>query len=750
MTYEVWQGFAQNESGDVLDTASVTVTLAGTTTKPALFSDEDGAGSKTNPFNTDASGFVQFYTAPAIVDIVATKGAFSVTFSNVRIGLPDALQTVATLAELQAIDASGFVGGETYKLKSRLNGWAAYANDTLSGGTFVWAVSNFTTQAPLDTPQGWFVKSYAVAVTVGMFVRVGEDSVYPEHFGALANGITDDYAAVQAADNVASNLGLTVRFREKVYYIESSGISKSRQTTWIGVPGKSGGEAYFEIRASGTTITSGLTSGTAFITIPTNSGNVSYHENAGMQGISIQGDLTKSTSLWGIDVGVNVRGQLFRDVQVRHFSRGINATTTGQLYLENCFISHCKYSLYMTEVSDSWFRKCHFGSSVTNVPSLSSATLFAGGSGVYHHAGQNLKFSACRFQVQYQGAGATFIGSRGVKFDGACQYDLNGRQALFLQGVNDFEIMGGFFKNNYENYIVSPSPGTKYSHIEIRSTGETFTAAAGTDLITVSGTYRYRGTQCQFSTSGTLPAGLSADTIYYLGYNTLTTKYVYLNEHDMQNGTNRIDITDAGTGTHYLHQYTSNIDIRAGFNGVIGETEDCGACVNLAAKNTSGAGGIISGVTMTGGSYAADSAVKYEITGTDSVIKNIVFNGNSIDPRTDVCENPSQVTSEVSIGNNVGYDQTHEIADASYGWRTAEGVKVIKVNTAITALRFVTLFNDGARSGDVVKIPRRATGASAVRVRDDSLATLEDIAVDEMGEFLFDGTSWVSLGVRAI
>ncbi len=214
MTYEVWQGFAQNDAGDVLDTATVTVTLAGTTTKPALFSDEDGTGSKTNPFNTDSSGFVQFYTAPAIVDIVATKGAFSVTFSNVRIGLPDALQTVSTLGELLATTPSDL---DKRKVTSYLNGWAAKLEKPLGGGDFIYSTSTlkslhngvniFSDTVPFDGNAA--SRDALLAGTgetdgggSGCWIRLASPVEVFENAGAVGDGSFDDTMALQKAVEV--------------------------------------------------------------------------------------------------------------------------------------------------------------------------------------------------------------------------------------------------------------------------------------------------------------------------------------------------------------------------------------------------------------------------------------------------------------------------------------------------------------------------------------------------------------------
>jgi len=98
---------------------------------------------------------------------------------------------------------------------------------------------------------------------------------------------------------------------------------------------------------------------------------------------------------------------------------------------------------------------------------------------------------------------------------------------------------------------------------------KTFTADASTDKITVSNDYEYSvnnattngtGRPVTVSSTDTLPAGLSADTIYYLidldavGNDEYQLATTYANAIA---GT-QIDITDAGTGTHTISTVNLN------------------------------------------------------------------------------------------------------------------------------------------------------------------------------------------------
>lgn len=86
----------------------------------------------------------------------------------------------------------------------------------------------------------------------------------------------------------------------------------------------------------------------------------------------------------------------------------------------------------------------------------------------------------------------------------------------------------------------------------VSSVTSTFTASAGTDLITIptAGTWGYTGVKVKLSSSGTLPAGLSAQSYWLIAVSATTFKLA-ASLSDAMAGT-FIDITDAGTGTHTL------------------------------------------------------------------------------------------------------------------------------------------------------------------------------------------------------
>lgn len=86
----------------------------------------------------------------------------------------------------------------------------------------------------------------------------------------------------------------------------------------------------------------------------------------------------------------------------------------------------------------------------------------------------------------------------------------------------------------------------------------TVTATAATDVLEVSTTHYLKvGDRVQFTTTGTLPAGLSASTDYYV----ITVPSATTLTVSTTNGGTVTDITDTGTGTHSIQRYPSLVEL---------------------------------------------------------------------------------------------------------------------------------------------------------------------------------------------
>lgn len=98
-----------------------------------------------------------------------------------------------------------------------------------------------------------------------------------------------------------------------------------------------------------------------------------------------------------------------------------------------------------------------------------------------------------------------------------------------------------------------------------RGTGTTFTAAA-TDVISATGHGLSDGDRITVSSTTTLPAGLSANTVYFVRDATTDTFKVSVAE----DGT-AVDITDTGSGTHSFYTQFRVPDMRSSFPVGIGQ-----------------------------------------------------------------------------------------------------------------------------------------------------------------------------------
>jgi hypothetical protein len=104
--------------------------------------------------------------------------------------------------------------------------------------------------------------------------------------------------------------------------------------------------------------------------------------------------------------------------------------------------------------------------------------------------------------------------------------------------------------NDSENGIAKVNYETDKQTVDL-STGYTFTADTGTELLTVSTATEWTtGTAVQFTTSGTLPNPLATSTVYYLRKATTTTFYVHTTFDDAINATSTVNLTTTGSGTH--------------------------------------------------------------------------------------------------------------------------------------------------------------------------------------------------------
>lgn len=111
----------------------------------------------------------------------------------------------------------------------------------------------------------------------------------------------------------------------------------------------------------------------------------------------------------------------------------------------------------------------------------------------------------------------------------------------------DIEDVSGAVKINYKT---SSNSMFEY-HQEAYS--DTFTADDTTNRLTLNSAVTWEeGTPVKLTTTGTLPAPLSTDTVYYVEVVSTTSVFLSATYDGAINSSGRIDITDTGTGTHTI------------------------------------------------------------------------------------------------------------------------------------------------------------------------------------------------------
>jgi hypothetical protein len=139
--------------------------------------------------------------------------------------------------------------------------------------------------------------------------------------------------------------------------------------------------------------------------------------------------------------------------------------------------------------------------------------------------------------------------------------------ATVVPGVLKLVDVVGFYR------VTSVTTTTAQSTTNTLGFGDTFTADASTDIITMTSTTNVPsnilvGTRVRLTTTTTLPAGLALATDYYIIKVTDTTFKLATSYANAIAGT-AINITDAGTGTHtmsrLLPRYTNGAGLQAIF-----------------------------------------------------------------------------------------------------------------------------------------------------------------------------------------
>ena len=118
--------------------------------------------------------------------------------TNLTANLASKIHIVATRTVLKALDTAAIT--------------VCYLTEAGREGLFFWRVGTFTTEIATDTQEGIFLKADAIASSAGAWVRDDYlDGVRVTWFGAVADGATNNYAALSGALAVAQQQQVPLR-----------------------------------------------------------------------------------------------------------------------------------------------------------------------------------------------------------------------------------------------------------------------------------------------------------------------------------------------------------------------------------------------------------------------------------------------------------------------------------------------------------------------------------------------------------
>jgi len=226
-----------NEDSTAIVGATVTVRNQNGTVA-TIYSD-NGITTKSNPTTTDGDGMFFFYAADGTYDIeISANGYSGATVENIVLNEGG----VTSLAELRTIN----VDNDTdYKI---VLGHTTAGDG--GGGTFYWSASS------ADADDNGITILPTGHTGNGRWKRVYSGSVTPEYFGAVGDGVTNDYAAIQAAEDYLSAAGGGVIVFSKDIYKHNTALTKKPYTHWLmyGSTLLWGGGASVQITSSTSTV----------------------------------------------------------------------------------------------------------------------------------------------------------------------------------------------------------------------------------------------------------------------------------------------------------------------------------------------------------------------------------------------------------------------------------------------------------------------------------------------------------------
>lgn len=454
------------------------------------------------------------------------------------------LQTVATLGELLGTSYEAGISVAT-------QGYHAYG-DWGHGAYLIKTAS----EAAADNDSVDEIVNVTIANGNVAILQIGE-SLNVKQAGAYGNGTDDDAVAIQAAEYIiAASQTTTTSTGYKAgraaigslifpvgQYVTSTQIVKQYTSKWV-CNGSFDAAAFVEKRGTGANIRCAHNGTAVFVTniFSQSSTSLKFANGGGFYGIGILGDLSAYPAAKGVVYQNGCKGQVIEGMFISHFHTNFQAQDCGEFYFKYVYSYYCKYGVVFDNCVDSWFTAGHFGSPATVFNAGGGTdpnTVISGGTGISLNGCHNFTFSGTRFQVMYNGDNVTLKDVKNILFNGCIIDEAGDDGAYIVYGAQNVKFSDcSFFRSHGASIDIYNEP------------------VPVTNVDTVNDELDHAGTRSQFrhlrmrvSSTGTLPAGITGGTVYWGRRVNSTSVSLHPTEEDAVNGTNKVSITSAGSGT---------------------------------------------------------------------------------------------------------------------------------------------------------------------------------------------------------
>jgi len=366
-------------------------------------------------------------------------------------------------------------------------------------------------------------KSYHMSLA--SLKKTGVQVVNVKQYGVVGDGVTDDTVKIQ---DVLSECG-----NKRIYF--PKGTYKISETVSIG-----SGQENWTIEGDGqaTIFLSAITDGSAVLDL-----NGAEHFTIKDFKIANTAQDTSVSSFVGIDFNGATRWYI-ENVLVFNASTGIDFDTAYIGQITQLFIRYCTLGFTGSAMNDV--------TGVFQIENVSQGFVLTG---------SNVMDISILCEGSARTSSSTIDNCRNVKLVFYCE-----DAASTLREVPELSIGTTTRCFNIDLFLRSGA---------VTGPAKTFTADASTDTCTAASHGFSDGTACLVTTTGTRPAPLSANVMYYIVGTTASTFQL----SNTPSGS-AIDLTDAGTGTHTVTTYSTEELI------ALDDVDGCRITGNYGASNS--------------------------------------------------------------------------------------------------------------------------------------------------------------------